>query len=290
MRLAVIAVVHIHKTAGTTLAGVFKRSFGGRHCDVRLTDPREDHLTPDGLRELKRWYPRLESILGHPVRSYAGLEEVAPGEIRYVTFLRDPIVRTASHYQYDVQRGGVGLSFDEWLTHDAVRDRQVRILAGPDGSTAEAIRQLDRFAFVGRADRFDESLVMMEHFLGMPDVRYASKWVAPTDDIKKRLLADPEAVAKIAAINKKDLEIWDHVVGAIYPAQSTRYGRGLADDAVALEAANARMTVRRMYAHPRYAWYVAKWRMGYSPWVDRKRAGSEPPASSLQPPASTGRR
>ncbi|MEX1207441.1 MAG: hypothetical protein WEE36_02380 [Acidimicrobiia bacterium] len=267
----VIAVVHIHKTAGTTLAGVFKRSFGGRHCDVRLTDPAADHLTPDGLRQLRRWYPRLESILGHPVRAYAGLEEVV-GEIRYVSFLRDPIVRTASHYQYDVQRGGVDLPFEDWITHDAVRDRQTRILAGPDGTASEAVGHLDRFAFVGRADRFDESLVMLKRFVGMPDVRYASKWVAPTDDIKKRLLADPEAVARISAVNQADLEVWDHLIHEVYPKQVARYGAGLAPDTAALEKVNSRMTVRRMYAHPRYAWYVAKWRWGYSPWVNRRRA------------------
>lgn len=284
-----IAVVHIHKTAGTTLAGVFKRSFGGRHCDVRIADPTADHLTPDGLRQLRRWYPRLESILGHPVRSYTGLEKVA-GEIRYVSFLRDPIVRTASHYQYDVQRGGVDLPFEDWITHDVVRDRQTRILAGPDATPADAIDQLDRYAFVGRADRFDESLVMMKQLLGMPDVRYASKWVAPTDDIKKRLLADPEAVARITAVNQADLSVWDHLVSEIYPKQVARYGSDLARDVASLEKANARMSVRRMYAHPRYAWYVAKWRLGYSPWVDRQRAAVEPSASRppAQPPASTG--
>jgi hypothetical protein len=273
MRISVIAVVHIHKTAGTTLAGVFKRSFGGRHCDVRLTDPTRGHLDPDGLRQLRRWYPRLESILGHPVRAYAGLEEVV-GDIRYVTFLRDPIVRTASHYQYDVQRGGVDLPFDEWVTHDAVRDRQTRILAGPGGTASDAIRLLDRFAFVGRADRFDESLVMMQRFLAMRDVRYASKWVAPTDDIKKRLLADPDSVARLEEVNRQDLAVWDHVVHEVYPKQVALYGSGLAEDVAALEEANSSMTVRRMYAHPRYAWYVAKWRLGYSPWVIRRRAGA----------------
>ena len=267
---AVIAVVHIHKTAGTTLAGVFKRSFGGRHCDVRLTDREAGHLTPDGLRQLRRWYPRLKSILGHPVRVYAGLEEAA-GDIEYVTFLRDPVVRTASHYQYDVQRGGVDLPFEEWVAHDAVRDRQTRILAGPDGTAEQAIELLGRFSFVGRADRFDESLVMMRRFVGVPDVRYASKWVAPTDDIKKRLLDDPASVALLESVNQNDMRVWQHVVDEVYPKQIALFGPGLANEVAALKEANRRMTTRRMYAHPRYAWYVAKWRLGYSPWVDRRR-------------------
>ena len=115
-----IGVVHIHKTAGTTLASVFKRSFGARHCDVLSLDPEAPHLCPEDLRlMMDRWYPRLDSVLGHAVRAYADLESVA-GPIRWVTFLRDPLERTVSHYQYDVQRGGVDLPFEEWVGHEAV--------------------------------------------------------------------------------------------------------------------------------------------------------------------------
>ena len=150
-----IAVVHIHKTAGTTLASVFKRSFGARHLDVLKIDRSVPHMTPDELRmTMARHYPRLDSISAHPVRPYAGLEAVV-GDIDYLCFVRDPIVRTASHYQYDVQRGGVDLPFEEWITHDAVRDRQTRIIAGDDGTAEDAIALLGRFAFVGRSDRFD---------------------------------------------------------------------------------------------------------------------------------------
>ena len=33
-----LAVVHIHKTAGTTLSGVLKHADGGTDCDVRAED------------------------------------------------------------------------------------------------------------------------------------------------------------------------------------------------------------------------------------------------------------
>jgi len=263
-----IGVVHIHKTAGTTLAGVFKRSFGGRHCDVLVADAGVDVLTPDGLRDLRRWYPRLRSILGHGVRVYTGLEREQP-DIEYVTFLREPIVRTASHYQYDVQRGGVHLSFEEWITHDAVRDRQTRIIAGPNGSAEEAIALTARFSFVGRADRFDESLVMMQRAVGVPDIHYASKWVAPSNDVKKRLLSDRAAVEMIEAVNRDDLALWDHFTTDVYPKQQAEYGLGLTDDLTRFQAANSRMTPFRMYASPHYAAYVAKWRLFYRPWVRR---------------------
>ena len=273
--MVVIGVVHIHKTAGTTLAGVFKRSFGRRHCDVLPVDPASDVLTLQGLHDLRRFYPRLRSILGHGVRVYTGLEREIP-DIEYVTFLREPIVRTASHYQYDRQRGGVDLPFEEWITHEAVRDRQTRIIAGPAGTGEQAISLMPRFSFVGRADRFDESLLMMQRAVGLPDIHYASKWVAPSDDIKKRLLADPAAVEMISSVNRNDLAVWEHFTSDVYPKQQAEYGPSLDDDLERFETANARMTGLRMYANPHYAAYVAKWRFLYRPWV--RRVSGDPTA------------
>ncbi len=264
-----IGVVHIHKTAGTTLASVFKASFGTRHCDVLSLDPGSPHLTPDQLRRMMdRWYPRLDSALGHSLRIYAGLESVV-GDIQWVTFLRDPLERTASHYQYDVQRGDVDLDFDEWITHDVVRDRQTRILAGPEATSREAIDLLGRFSFVGRPDRFDESLVLMQERLGVPDIRYASKWTAPSNDIKKRLLADPATRRQLESANRNDVAVWEHAVAEVFPKQLAEYGPGVADAVAAFRERNSHMTRRRQYARPKYPAYVAKWRLGYRPWVRR---------------------
>jgi hypothetical protein len=217
---------------------------------------------------VRRWYPRLDSALGHSLRVYAGLEVVV-GDIQWVTFLREPLERTASHYQYDVQRGGVDIPFEEWITHDVVRDRQTRIIAGPDGTGTQAIDLLGRFAFIGRSNRFDESLVLMQQAVGLRDIRYASKWVAPSNEIKKSLLSDPSTRALLESVNRHDLAVWDHAVAEVFPKQVAEFGPGLEDAVAAFKARNAEMTRFRQYARPRYAAYVAKWRLGYRPWVRR---------------------
>jgi hypothetical protein len=265
----VIAVVHIHKTAGTTLASVFKRSYGARHLDVLEIDRSVPHMTPDELRmTMDRFYPKLESISAHPVRVYAGLEQVVP-DIDYLCFVRDPIVRTASHYQYDVQRGGVDLPFEEWITHDAVRDRQTRIIAGDDGTADDAVALLGRFSFVGRSDRFDESLVLMQRRLDIPDIRYFSKWVAPDNSIKQGLLENPESVELLESVNRHDLEVWHHVVDEIYPKQIAEFGPDLDDAVATFRRRNGRMNKLRLYANWNYIRYVEKWRRRYRPWVRR---------------------
>lgn len=274
MNPAMLAVVHIHKTAGTTLAGILKHSFGQRHCDVRSEDPAAPYYSARDLRRLKeRFYPRLDSILGHDVRAYGDLEAEEPG-IRYLTFLRDPLERCASHYQYDVQIGRVDLSFEEWITHDAVRDRMTRHLAGSGATASDAVAILGRVEFVGLLHRFDESLVMMQRKLGIPDVRYARKWVASASRIKKELLGNPETREMLESVNREDLILWDHVLTEVYPRQVAEYGPGLEAAVAHLQRRNRRMTKRRMWAKPRYAMYVAKWRLRYLPWVERRRGSS----------------
>jgi hypothetical protein len=274
MDTAMLAVVHIHKTAGTTLAGIFKHSYGPRHCDVYSEDPAAPYYSAKDLRHLReRFYPRLESILGHDVRAYGDLEAEEP-DIRYITFLREPLERCASHYQYDVQVGGVDLPFEEWITHDAVRDRMTRHLAGPDAEASHAIAVLDRIEFVGLLHRFDESLVMMQRKFRIPDVRYARKWVAPANHIKKELLANPETKAMLESVNREDLVLWDHVMSEVYPKQVAEYGPGLESAVAWLQRKNQRMSKRRMWARPRYVLYVAKWRLRYLPWVERRRGAS----------------
>ncbi len=263
-------MVHIHKTAGTTLASVFKHSFGARHCDV-LTVPDETVFDASEFRRMRRFYPRLRSILGHAIRTYADLDEVV-ADLDYITFLREPLQRTASHYQYDVQRGHVDLPFGEWITHDAVPNRMTRHLAGEGATAEDAIAVLDRMAFVGLQGRFDESLVLMQRAVGVPDVRYASKWVAPSNNIKRELLEDPRTAEMLREANREDLRLYEYAVEEIYPKQLAVLGDGIDEAVDALRTANGRMTVRRMYQSPRYAAYVTKWRGAYQPWINRRIA------------------
>jgi hypothetical protein len=266
-----IAIVHIHKTGGTTLSGVLKSSFGGRHCLVSAEDPEAPFFSADDLRRLRRFYPFIRSIMGHDIRTYGDLDAAAPG-LTYITMLRDPLVRCASHYQYDVQRGGIDIPFEEWITHDVSPNRQTRHLAGPGASAADAIGVLEeRVGFVGLVERYDESLVMMRRALGLREIRYARKWTAPSDDIKRRLLEDPRSRDLLVEANREDLEVYRHSLEVMFPRQVAAYGADLEGDVAAFREVNRGVNRWRMYARPRYAWYVAKWRLLYDPWVRRRR-------------------
>ena len=270
-----LAIAHIHKTAGTTLSAALKYAFGGRYCLATSRDPAAAFLSADEVRSMTGVYPNLEVVMSHDVRPFGDLHEAFPG-LSYATFVRDPVVRCASHYQYDLQRGGVDLPLEEWLGHDVSPNRQVRHLAGPGATGDDAVALVeDRVDFVGVTEHFDASLLMMAAVYGFARLGYVRKWSAPSDDIKRRLLDDPVARAMLEDANREDLVLYRHVVDEVLPRQEAAYGPTLAADVEAFREANRRMRPRNLYLSPRYAWYVAKWRLAYQPRVDRARERAE---------------
>jgi len=110
---------------------------------------------------------------------------------------------------------------------------------------------------------------LMQRRLSIPDIRYFSKWVAPSNNIKKDLLENPETVEMLESVNQNDMIVWEHVTSDIYPKQQTEFGSDLDEAVAAFQERNGKMSKLRLYAHPKYAAYVWKWRRRYRPWVRR---------------------
>jgi hypothetical protein len=218
-----LAHVHIMKTAGQTICSILRQSFSGHHCDLVVPRP----AMAKDLRWAMRFYPALKSIAGHCAVPYGDLE-VAGFAPRYFTFLRDPIDRCISHYQFSVQRNGCRQPFERWLERHA--NYQTRALS----DTQDASRAIDileeRIGFVGLVERFNESLVLLRRWSGTNelDVRYRSRNIATNNRIKKRLLTDPATVARIKECHAADSKLYAYTRDVIYPRQKERFGPRLA--------------------------------------------------------------
>ena len=187
-----LAFVHIHKTAGTTVIDILRRSFGVQHCEVAGSGE-SSVFQPEELSSLLRQLPGLASISGHRICPFADLEEVCPS-ISYYTFLRDPVARSASHYQYRFLDQGKKTPFEEWIAQEKNRNVQTKRIGGPEGDIDAALRMLEQKSiFVGLMDRFDESLVMLGRRPDDPrlDLGYRRKRVAADNTIKDELLGNP---------------------------------------------------------------------------------------------------
>lgn len=230
---SLLVFVHINKTAGTTLRQILRSSYGARHCDVEpWHGPWEDppFSTPD-LHRVRRLYPRLASIAGHRVTGYADLEE--PGtEMRYLTFLREPISMCASRFQYQLDYRKKERVFEDWIRNDWVRDAQTQRIGGTT-SAADAIATIEkREMFVGLTERFDESMVLLRALrAGDLDISYAPVNVAKRNTVAADLLSDERTRAMLAEANEADLELYRYVERELYPRFRREYGQSL-DDAV----------------------------------------------------------
>jgi hypothetical protein len=250
------AFVHIEKTAGTTLNSILRRSFGTGHCDMRLpickrpldnVDARQ-HVSAADLRRVRWIYRHLRGIAGHNVKPYADLHEACP-DIRFFTFLRDPVARTRSHFLNRGQ-GHQRPDLERWMAQPWMHNWQTRMLAG-EPNLQRAIDLIGtRVKFVGLAERFDESLLMLGQWLALPGFspEYQSRntfgnqrtpRAAAQAGVDISYLKSPEVISIIQESNTTDQALYDWIQREVFPAQVAAFRGDLTANVAALRAANA---------------------------------------------------
>lgn len=275
-----LAFVHMRKTAGSTLATILRQSFLSRHCDVRVRRDRQSLdpiIEPDELRRLLIFYRNVQSIAGHGVVPFMKLESVFPN-IRFYTFLRKPLERCASDYQFRVRRGGLQLPFKEWIKSPHARNHQVRKLAA-NGRAKTAIRTLgQKVQFVGLTERFHESLVMFRQWSGYPkiDIRYDAKNVASDNSIKQQLLENADTRQMLIEANREDLQLYA-AAAKMFAKQQTTYGESLAADVELFEWENYPVA-----KYPRQVFSMLKREVLFKPAAERLSNRSDPKLGNLR--------
>jgi len=236
-----LAFIHIRKTAGSTIDMILRQSFVAGHCRVRHGRRRSARpvIAADELSRCRWIYWGLRSVSGHGIVPHGDLEARFPG-IRYFTFLRDPLARCASDYQFRVRRGGLAQSFQQWIESEGARNQQVKKIAGIEDAAA-AIKTLDaRVGFVGLVEQFDRSLVMLRRWIDDPqlDIRYQAKNVMSDASLKRRLLNDDRTRAMIVEANREDLRLYRYVTDHLFSQQIVAYGNGLSQATADFQSAN----------------------------------------------------
>ena len=228
-----LVFIHINKTAGRTVRYILRSTFGLRHCEVEPWHAGRDDrpFSTQDLQRVRKLYPRLESIAGHHLTGHVDLQENGT-EFKYFTFMRDPLKTCASRFQYNVQyRGKKNLVFEEWIQQDWTRNAQTKRIAGvPD--VDEAIRVIqDKNIFVGLAEGFDESIVLLKALLANDlNISYRRVNVARDNTIKERLLSNETTRQMLIEANQADLALYNFVRQELYPNYQQEYGATLEAD------------------------------------------------------------
>jgi hypothetical protein len=247
--------VHIEKTAGRTVRAVLLRSFGSGHCEIRTpyakrepeVDDRRVAVTGGDLRKVRRFYRNLRGIAGHNVKAYSDLHVAFP-EVRYFTWLRDPVKRYLSHFK-NRSRAYAREDFERWADKTWTHDWQTRMIAG-EANAQKAIELLSgRIGFVGLTETFDESLLMLGQWLGEPGFQPEYRPVnqlagkqrardSAREQADLSYLDTPEVRERLRAINALDQQVYDFAVRDCHARQRAAYPGDLAADVATMRERN----------------------------------------------------
>jgi hypothetical protein len=246
------AFVHIERTGGSTVISILRRSFGTGHCDIRLPlakrrGDRPQHqldrrvlVDAEVLRRVTRIYRNVKGIAGHNVKPYGDLGLSNP-EIRFFTFLRDPVARLRSHFLNARLTDHRPQDFDRWIAATWVHNWQTKMIAGePDAQ--KAIELLSTHVkFVGLTELFDESVLMLGQWLQDPGFRPEYRRINQLSDKRPphevvrlqrntRYLDSDPARTRIQEAICEDQKVYDFVATTIFPRQLASYQGKLESD------------------------------------------------------------
>ena len=218
------AFIHIPKTAGSTLRHILRRTYGARHCDLKVPRGRRDEREWISARDitLSRWiYPRLAGVCGHRVTCFSGMD-TARLQFRYLTMLRDPKARFISHFHH-TYRGRTRTCTIEHLKEFAddpnMQNLQSRWICG-QAHAERAIETLEStIDLVGLTERFDETLLMMADWLQLPDNDLCYRPRNRAHSTAQLRYTDPELDAIITAANTEDLKLYHYAQTVRFPTQ-----------------------------------------------------------------------
>jgi hypothetical protein len=168
-----ILVIHIAKTAGTSLRRMLEREYGAKHIYpgsfyLKQFDRGSYPMGSQMLRDYSV-IPPHKVLVGHFT---AAMADMVPTPYQTATFLREPIQRSLSmlsHFSHKLHIPVATLLENEQFMADNIADFQTRIMGADsvcdphavgtvdDGALARSLGRLESLDFVGITEQFPES-------------------------------------------------------------------------------------------------------------------------------------
>jgi hypothetical protein len=263
-----LCFIHIERAGGTTLHHILRNNYlsFATLTPSLWSNEADAVVTAQEIRGLLRWLPFMKGFGGHSTRLYAGYEEATSHPVKYFTFLRHPVARYLSHFRYQVDTMGLPWSLEAFLDEPRFANFMTNRIAGrPDLARAKELLRT-RCTFVGLTERFDESLLLLQEALNLPDldVRYERQnegKSAGESTVGAAPLDDHEILERVQSRNELDLELYDFAANVLFPDYVSRYGADLERDRARFQAERQGFRFSRSR---RLAWAVYR-KAGYEP-------------------------
>jgi len=212
--------IHIPKTCGTSFRFMLYNQFPQNQIYPNMSDLRE---SGGKYLKFKEIISKKEDIqdsthlfMGH--YPFQGGNKIFTKPINYLTFLRDPVKRTISNIQHlqrikpEYKNDSISEIFEE--EHLSQKDLQTRFLSDSPfkkpthiDRLEESKKNLEKIKFIGIAERFEESIELIEHTFNWKlgeILRLNQKKEDKNNELSEDLLN------KIKAINELDIELYEY--------------------------------------------------------------------------------
>lgn len=224
------------------MKNVLRKHYGRKHIDALKTG--RSPYTMDDLSFAKKIFKNPQAITGHNL--HCATESLSLENARYITILREPISRCASHYQDLVLRNNLTLSFADWIHIQEMQNLSVRTIAGePDLGKAKLLLK-ENFLFVGITEQFETSLKLFQH-LTEEVFAISNKFmiVASSNKIKNKLLADESSMKLLKEHNKLDIELYNFALEEIFLPAVDKYADQINDISLSPDSDNGQLEQNR---------------------------------------------
>lgn len=212
----IILFRHISKTAGTTFKFILSNNFGSSYCNSMAAKP--SLITPNDKNILKFFYPRLKAIGGHNL-SIEG--DFLSDKYFRITFIREPIARTISDFQYFCRRDEdidkFILKFKTWINNPKNQNQQIKKIGLTDNFDL-AIKNINNtYDFIGLTENFDRSLQILKQICPIKlNLKYNKKQISKNKELANRIKNSQECMNLIKQHNQLDIRLYDYVLENYY--------------------------------------------------------------------------
>lgn len=243
-----IIFFHIEKAAGTTFNYILRNNYANF-----IVIPPKGYWTNDPInsfdintfKKYKLILPKIKGFGGHTLRPFIKYDEYKNGNIKYVTFLRNPVDRYISHYLFQKYEMKIDWNIEEFINEEKFSNFMTKKIAGC--SDFELARNLinKKKIFIGILEKFDESLILFKKILNLQkfNICYEKQRIlhnAKLEKEKKMIYTNKSLIELINSKNTEDTKLYNYAINKLFKKYISNFGgpKKLKDELIEFKSKN----------------------------------------------------
>lgn len=208
---------HIPKTAGTSFNYLLRGYFGSSLMAVRHRGGGNATYTTENLLQDSSYFRNLRCVSGHSLKPFEPLS-LNGYQLRWFTFLRNPVDRLISHYihQFTSNQELYSVGIEEWMSRFNRSNLMTRHIAGHEDFELALDILANQFSFVGITEYFEDSLNLFKENFRLDGFSLAidnTRMTVRDSALKESIYANERILDIIREKNELDIELYDRMLG-----------------------------------------------------------------------------